>query len=154
DLKTGKIKSQVTRGKWVLRGIDRVDAEKRQVWFHAGGVHPAQDPYFIHYARVNFDGTGLVLLTSGDGDHTLEYSPDGKFFIDTYSRVDLPPVTELRRTEDGKRVCGLERADISALKAAGWRAPEPFVASGRDGKTPIYGVIFRPRTFDPGKRYP
>jgi dipeptidyl aminopeptidase/acylaminoacyl peptidase len=154
DLKTGKIKSQVTWGKWVLRGIDRVDAEKRQVWFRASGIHPSQDPYFIHYARVNFDGAGLVRLTSGDGDHRIEHSPDGKFFVDTYSRVDLPPVTELRRTEDGKRVCGLERADISALKAAGWRAPEPFVANGRDGKTPIYGVIFRPRKFDPTKKYP
>ena len=57
------------RGEWVVRGVDRVDEEKRQVWFRAGGIHPGQDPYYVHYARVNFDGTGLVVLTEGDGTH-------------------------------------------------------------------------------------
>jgi dipeptidyl aminopeptidase/acylaminoacyl peptidase len=137
-----------------VRGVDRVDAAKRQIWFHAGGIHPGQDPCYVHYARVNFDGTGLVLLTEGNGTHAIDYSPDGRFLIDTYSRLDLPPVMELRRVEDGKLICELERADISALVAAGWKMPEPFVATGRDGHTDIYGVIFRPSNFDPGKRYP
>ncbi len=154
DTKTGRVKNQVTKGQWVVRGVDRVDEAKRQIWFRAGGIHPGQDPYFVHHARVNFDGTGLVLLTKGDGTHRVEYSPDGTYYLDSYSRVDLPPVTELRRTRDGQRLCELERADASGLKAAGWQAPEPFVARARDGKTDIYGVIFRPTTFDPAKRYP
>jgi dipeptidyl aminopeptidase/acylaminoacyl peptidase len=154
DLKTGQVKNPITRGEWVVRGVDRVDAARRQVWFRAGGIHPEQDPYYIHYARVNFDGTGLVLFTEGDGTHSIEYSPDGRFLLDTYSRVDLPPIVELRRIEDGGLICLLERADASALRAAGRQTPEPFVAKGRDGKTDIYGVIFRPTNFDPARKYP
>lgn len=154
DGNTGEVKHQVTRGEWVVRGVDRVDADQRQLWFRAGGIHPGQDPYHVHHARVNFDGTGLVVLTEGDGTHGLEYSPDGRFYLDTWSRVDQPPVIELRRTVDGKLVCELERADASALLQAGWRAPQPFVAKGRDGQTDIYGAIWRPTNFDPACKYP
>ena len=150
----GKVKGRITRGEWLVRRVDRVDVEKRRIWFRAGGIHPKQDPYHIHYARVGFDGRGLVVLTRGDGTHSIEYSPDGRLFLDRYSRVDLPPVTELRRTEDGKLVCVLERADWSALLRTGWKPPVRFAAKGRDGKTDIYGVIYRPTTFRPDRKYP
>jgi dipeptidyl aminopeptidase/acylaminoacyl peptidase/uncharacterized protein (DUF885 family) len=154
DAQTGSVKNQITRGEWVVRGVDRVDEKDRQVWFRAGGICPTQDPYYVHSCRINFDGSGLTLLTEGDGTHTVQYSPDRRFLIDTYSRVDTAPVTELRRTQDGKRVCELERADLSALLATGWKAPERLVAKGRDGRTDIYGVLFRPTNFDPRKKYP
>ncbi len=154
DAKTGEVKNQITQGDWVVRGVEHVDQTKRQIWFRACGVYPAQDPYYVHYGRVNFDGTGLVFLTQGDGTHTLRYSPDRKYFLDASSRVDRPPVTELRRTRDGQLVCELEQADWSELLAAGWQKPERFAANGRDGKTKIYGVIYRPTNFDPGKAYP
>jgi len=151
---TGKVKNQITKGKWVVRRVDHLDVEKRQVWFRAGGIRPGQDPYYIHYARVNFDGSGLTVLTDGDGTHEIEYSPDRRFFLDRYSRVDMPTVTELRRTSDGKLVCVLERADMSALLKTGWKPPIRFTAKGRDGKTDIHGVIYRPMKFDPKRKYP
>ena len=154
DVTSGQVKNQITKGNWVVRGVDRVDVEKRQVWFRAGGIHPDQDPYHVHFARVNFDGTGLTLLTEGDGTHRVDYSPDGRFYFDSWSRVDQAPVTELRRAADGKLVCELERADDSALAGAGWRVPERFSAKGRDGAPDIYGVIWRPTNFDPARRYP
>jgi dipeptidyl-peptidase 4 len=154
DAKTGRVKNQITKGEWVVRGVEQMDKEKRQIWFRAAGIVPGQDPYYIHYCRVNFDGSSLVVLTEGDGIHAAEFSPDRKFLIDTWSRVDLAPVTELRRAEDGKLVCKLETADASALKEIGWRAPERFVAKARDGETDIYGVIVRPTNFDPNKKYP
>jgi len=154
DSQTGRVKSQITKGPWVVRGVDLVDEAKRQVWFHAGGVRPGQDPYYVHYGRVSFDGSGMVILTEGDGSHSIEYSPDRRFFLDTWSRVDLPPITELRRTEDGKLVCELEKADWSELLKTGWQVPERFMAKGRDGQTDVFGVIFRPTGFDPKRKYP
>ncbi len=154
DARTGAVKNPITKGEWLVRGVDRVDEETRQVWFRAMGIVPGQDPYHVHFARVNLDGTGLVMLTEGDGDHQVRYSPDRRFLVDTYSRVDLAPVTELRKAEDGKLVVGLERGDDSALRAEGIAAPERFVAKGRDGTTDIHGVIFRPGRLDPSKKYP
>jgi len=154
DAETGAVKNQITKGDWVVRGVDWVDATNRQIWFRAGGIRPGQDPYFIHFCRVNFDGTGLLVLTEGDGTHQADFAPDRKFFVDSWSRVDAPPVTELRRASDGKLMCELERAEIRRLVAAGWQRPERLAAKGRDGKTDIYGVIFRPTHFDPQKKYP
>jgi len=154
DSRTGTIKNQITKGPWVMRQVERVDPDKRQIWFQVLGYYPGQDPYHTHYARINFDGTGLTLLTEGDGTHRIAYSPNGKYILDTYSRVDLAPVTELRNAETGKLICKVEEADISEAVAAGRPTTERFVAMGRDGKTPIYGFIQRPSNFDPSKKYP
>src|SRR5262249_26189323 len=112
DGKAGKEKNQITKGEWVVRGIDRIDEARRQVWFRASGKNKDHDTYLIHDYRINFDGTGLVALTEGNGSHRVRYSPDRKYLIDTYSRADMAPVHELRRVEDGKLVCELEKADI------------------------------------------
>ncbi len=114
-------------------------------------VPKKQDPYFVQYYRINFDGTGLTALTDADGYHTATFSPDNKYFVDTWSRVDLAPISQLRRTSDAKVLLDLEKADATELAKAGWRAPEVFVAKGRDGTTEIWGVIVRPSNFDPKK---
>ena len=154
DSQSGYMKHQITRGDWVVRKIERVDEEKRQIWFRASGVFDDQDPYFIHFCRVNFDGTGLVKLTQSNGNHEVQYSPDGRFLIDTWSRVDQGPVTELRDASSGDLITVIEQSDISALEASGWKKPETFVAKCRDGLTDIHGVIYRPTHFDPSKKYP
>jgi dipeptidyl aminopeptidase/acylaminoacyl peptidase len=154
DGTSGTVKNQITKGAWVVRGVDRVDAAARQIWFRASGTYAGQDPYQIHYYRINFDGSGLTAMTQDDGSHTVTYSPDSKYYVDTWSRVDLLPVSQLRRTVDRSVVMELERADPRPLSALGIRAPEPFVAKGRDGTTDIYGIIIRPSTFDPQKKYP
>jgi dipeptidyl aminopeptidase/acylaminoacyl peptidase len=154
DGATGRVLHQITRGGWPVRGVQKVDEATRQIWFSAGGRNAGEDPYFQHYYRINFDGSGLAALTTVPADHQVAYSADMEFFVDTYSRVDLPPVSELRRTTDGSLVAEVERADITALVAAGWKAPEVFTANGRDGATDIWGLIFRPTTFDPARGYP
>ena len=153
DGAAGRVKNQVTKGGWVVRGVDSVDVAHRQVFFRASGMVPGQDPYFIHYYRVNFDGTGLVRYTQADGNHAITWSPDHQYFVDQYSRVDLPTITELHRVSD-MRVTRLEQGDMSAQLATGWRPPEVFVAKGRDGKTDIWGIVVRPLNFDPAKKSP
>ncbi len=154
DGSTGAVKTQMTKGDWAVRGVQKVDEAKRQIWFSAGGMSAGRDPYFLHYYRINFDGSGLTPLTDADADHVVVYSPDMQFFVDTYSRVDLPTVSELRRTSDRSLVTEVERGDITALAKVGWKAPEAFTAKGRDGVSDIWGLIFRPTQFDPSKRYP
>jgi dipeptidyl aminopeptidase/acylaminoacyl peptidase len=154
DARDGTVKNQITKGEWVVRGIDHIDENHRQVWFLASGKNEGQDPYLIHRYRIDFDGTNLVALTEGDGTHAVQFSPDRKYLIDTYSRIDTVPVHELRRASDGKLVCAMEKADITELEACGWKLPEVFVAKGRDGKTDIWGIICRPRQFNPSKTYP
>ena len=153
DEVSGQIKNAVTRGTWNVREVVEVNPEKRELVLKIFGVE-GQDPYYAHFAKVNFDGSGFTRLTESDGNHRIDYSPDRKFIIDTWSRVDQPKVVELRRADDGKLVCELERADDSALVKTGWSRPERFTAKGRDGKTDIYGIIIRPVNFDPVKKYP
>jgi dipeptidyl aminopeptidase/acylaminoacyl peptidase len=151
---TGQVKNQITKGNWAVRSVVKVDEEKRQIWFSASGMYPGKDPYFVHYYRIDFGGTGLTPLTPADANHTVTFSSDNSVYVDTYSRVDLPPVTELRRSADGSLLMDLEKADHSELVKAGWKAPEVFVAKGRDGTTDIWGVIYRPTNFDPATKYP
>jgi dipeptidyl-peptidase-4 len=151
---TGEVLHPLTQGEWVVRSVEFVDVENRQIWFQASGVYPEQDPYYLHYCRVDFDGKNFMLLTAGDGTHTVEISPDRKFLVDTYSRVDRAQITELRSATDGRLIRVLETAALDSLIATGWQVPEPFSAKARDGQTDIYGVIYRPSTFDPKKSYP
>jgi len=154
DAATGAVKNSVTSGEWNVREVVNVDEKKRQLTLKVMGLNPGEDPYHVHWARVSFDGSGFTRLTGGDGTHTVSESPDGSLLLDTWSRVDQPPVTELRRASDGSKIAELARADDAVLRKAGWSPPERFAAKGRDGKTDIYGIIVRPTGFDPEKRYP
>ncbi|MGH7465383.1 MAG: DPP IV N-terminal domain-containing protein, partial [Longimicrobiales bacterium] len=154
DGETGRVKNQITRGPWVVRGVDSVDVTNRQIWFRAAGMNRDQDPYFVHYYRVNFDGSDLVAYTEADGNHNASWSPDRQYYVDMYSRVDLPTVLELRRTRDRRVLAQLAQGDMTAQLATGWRPPEVFVAKGRDGETDIWGIIVRPVNFDPSRKYP
>ncbi|MEI7576819.1 MAG: prolyl oligopeptidase family serine peptidase [Armatimonadota bacterium] len=144
----------ITRGQWVVRALDRVDEDKRQIWFQASGMDGDQDPYNVHFCRVNFDGTGFTRLTEGNGNHRVSYSPDGAYLLDSYSRPDLAPVHEVRSALTGKKVLDLEVADASELTKAGFQMPRVFSAKGRDGKTDIWGHVYLPTNFDPAKSYP
>ncbi|MFU8829116.1 MAG: DPP IV N-terminal domain-containing protein, partial [Phycisphaerales bacterium] len=154
DMSTGKVKHAITSGDWVVRAVDRVDEERREVWLRVMGINDGEDPYHIHHARVGLDGSSFMLLTEGDGTHRIDFGPDGAHFVDVWSRADQPPVTEIRRSSDGSRVAVLAEADASELSAAGWTPPERFAAKGRDGETAIWGLIHRPTNFDASKKYP
>ena len=111
---TGKVKNQITKGEWVVRGVEKVDEEKRQIWFQASGMYPGKDPYFVHYYRINFDGSGLAALTEADANHQVSFSSDMKYYVDTWSRSTRPRSPELRSAADRRLIAELERGDIQA----------------------------------------
>ena len=154
DGTSGQVKRQVTKGEWVLRQVDYVDETNRVVYFTASGFNKGEDPYNLHYCRINLDGTGFTDMTPENGNHRVTFSADRSYFTDVYSRPDLPPVSQLKRTSDVSVVAGLQRCDVSALQAEGWQMPEVFCAKGRDGQTDIWGNIYRPMHFDASKSYP
>jgi len=153
DRQTGKCK-QVTKGGYYLRGVQHVDEKNGVIYFSANGNRGAEDPYFIHYYRIDLNGKNLKCLTPEEGYHSANYTDDYQYLVDTYSTVTTPPTTVLRSAKDGKIVREIAKADISKLQAEGWQAPEVFVAKGRDDKTDIWGLIQRPSNFDSNKKYP
>ncbi|MGY4182826.1 dipeptidyl aminopeptidase/acylaminoacyl peptidase [Bradyrhizobium sp. USDA 4518] len=152
--RTGELKNQITRGDWVVRAVYYVDPIKRQIWFGASGMNPGEDPYFVHAYRIDFDGRGLTALTPEQANHHIEFSPSGRYYVDLWSRIDLPPRMVLYRASDNSELTDVERADIRDLIGVGWKPPLSFTAKGRDGKTDIWGVIHLPVNFDPNRRYP
>lgn len=153
DLSTGKLKQQVTKGNFVVTRMVRVDESARMIYFEANGREAGRDPYFTFMYRIKFDGSGLTLLTPEDGNHQVTWSPDRKYFVDNYSKPDVPP-TAVLRDANGKLIATLETADVSRLKAAGWKPPTPITVRSRDGKWDLYGLMFTPTDLDTKKKYP
>ena len=154
DVATGAVKRQVTQGAWVVKSVEHIDESARTIDIRLAGRDTTQDPYHEHFARVSLDTGSMVMLTSGDGTCRVEFSPDRTALICVRACADIPPVYEMRRTSDGMVIAELGAGDARAMIAAGWRAPRPFVAKGRDGVTDIWGLVYRPSDFDPAKKYP
>jgi len=152
--KTGQLENQITQGHWVVQQIEYVDEPNRRVYFSASGPEKDEDPYQTHLYSVAFDGKGLQLLTPESATHSINLSPDGAYFVDNYSRPDLPDKIILRRAKDGSEVRVLEQTDSSPLTKMGWKAPEPFHGKASDGTTDLYGLIWRPSNFDTTRKYP
>lgn len=154
DGKTGELKNQITSGNWPVRDVVEIDEENRQIYFAASGIDKDQDPYFVHYFRIGFDGKNLTRFTTENANHKVVFSPDYEYYVDQYSRIDMPPVTLLKKASNQEQIMKLQEGDVSDLMASGWQIPEPFKAKGRDGETDIWGMIVRPTSFDPEKEYP
>jgi len=153
DLQSGQLKNQITTGEGNVTQVLRVDEKNRLIYFLAVGKEKGRDPYFIHFYRIGFDGSGLKLLTPENANHEVTISHSGKYFVDSYSTPDTPPVTVLRDAS-GKLMATVQKANISRLLATGWKPPVPFTVKARDGVTDLYGLMFKPTDLDPNKKYP
>jgi dipeptidyl aminopeptidase/acylaminoacyl peptidase len=149
----GSVRHQITSGDWVVTGLIGVHETTGRVFFTARGREPERHPEYDLLYAAGLDGSGITLLTPEDADHQITQVPGATQFLDTYSRVDQPAVTVIRAA-DGRVVKELEKTDITALKAIGWRPGEVFRAKARDGVTEITGVIWKPSHFDSTKSYP
>ncbi len=153
DLQTGTLKKQITTGEGNVTRVVRVDEKNRIIYFQAVGKEKGRDPYFIHLYKIGFDGNNLTLLTPEDATHDVSLSPTGKYFTDSYSKPNLPPIAVLRDM-DGKLITTLENADISKLTAIGWNPPMPITVKARDGVTDLYGLMYVPTKLDTRQKYP
>ena len=153
DLATGALKRPITSGEWNVLEVLRLDPETRTVWFTGNEKEPG-DPYFHYLYRVDIDDGEVTLLTPDSAYHEVTLSPDGRYFVDSYSTPTTPPVAVIRDSRSGEVVQELERADTDALVAAGWQPPIPFTVKARDDTTDLYGLLYRPTDFDPALRYP
>ena len=153
DLQTGRLKHQITTGEGNVTQLLRVDEKNRMLYFLGVGKEKGRDPYFRHLYSIGFDGKNLKLLSPEDGDHDIALSPSGRFFTDSYSKPDVPPIAVLRDA-DGKQVLTLEKADISRLTATRWKPPTPITVKARDGVTDLYGLMYKPTNLDTSKKYP
>jgi dipeptidyl aminopeptidase/acylaminoacyl peptidase len=155
DLATGKLKNKINSGDGVVTNVSRINDTTRTMWFTEVGHEAGQNPYYNHFYRIQLDGTKEVSLTPDDGTHEVQSSPDGKYLVDTWSKTDVPYASSLRDATTGALVMPLEKgADPAALKAAGWNPVETIKMKARDGKTDIYGIMFKPGNLDPSKKYP
>lgn len=155
DVFTGMVKKQLTKGEWVVKSVVNVDEKKRTLIFKACGMDKGEDPYLEKYYSLNIDNGKMQPLTPENANHNVTFSSDYSYFVDNYSRVDLPPTLVVRSATDGKVILKpQQQPDITKAVEAGWRMPEVFSAKGRDGQTDIWGVIIRPTNFDPNKKYP
>lgn len=153
DSTSGAQKSHITTGDGNVAQVLHVDKDARAVYFVGVGKEAGRDPYYRHFYRIGLDGKSQTLLTPENADHTIDVSPSGKYFVDSYSTPEVPPVAVLRDA-NGQIVMPLETADISQLVATGWKPPMPITVKARDGTTDLYGLLFRPTHFDESKRYP
>lgn len=155
DGRDGAVKRQLTKGKWVVKKVIAVDESRHSVVMEVCGIDPQQDPYFVHYVRVDWKTGQMTRLTQSNGTHErLWFSPDGQTYVCRWSRIDQPNVSELRRSADGSLILRFSEGDPSKLKATGWQLPQAFVAKDRYDKDLIYGVVVLPPNFDPRQRYP
>ena len=154
DSRNGAVKKQITKGEWVVKSVLHVNPAKREITFVGCGKDVGEDPYLEKIYKVNMDNNRIVALTPENANHSAVFTADRKYFMDVYSRVDKEPVTVLRDGSTGRVLMELEKGDVSKALAEGWSFPEVFVAKGRDGETDIWGIIKRPRNFDPDKKYP
>jgi len=149
----GTLKNQIDKGEYVAEDVSWVDEKGRALYMTASGHEDGEDPYFMHFYRASLDGSGMKLLDSGDASHTVTMSDSGKYFIDTFSRINTAPDSILEDA-NGAEVMPLEKVDVTPLTSAGYKFPEPFKVKADDGITDLYGVMYKPFDFDPNKKYP
>lgn len=146
----GRLVAQLTSGDWAVDGVSRIDGE--HAYFSARS-NPAR-PYDLHLCRVPLGGGAMQQLTQEEGKHTIAFAPNGKTFLDTHSAPARAPVTALKRSDGTVLNAELLTTDISRLQAAGYTPPEEFCVKAADGATDLWGVMYKPHDFDPGRKYP
>lgn len=153
DAENGKLKNRITEGEFVVTKVSYVDEDANEIYFLANGKNKDANPYYSHLYKIGFDGKGLKELSPETGDHSINWSPNHEYYIDSYSTPTKPNISVLKK-KDGKIVSKLEEADIDKLIANGWNAPKEFNVRSANDQWDLYGLMFTPKNLDKSKKYP
>jgi dipeptidyl aminopeptidase/acylaminoacyl peptidase len=144
----------LTNGTFFVNYVLDVNTKDGLVYFVASGKEPNRNPYEQYLYSVSFDGKKLKLITTEPGNHEITLSPDRLHISDVYSTPQLHSKTWLRELKSGKVLLEMSKADVAGLIRMNWSPPQSFSAMGKDGKSTIYGLLWKPTNFDPSKKYP
>ncbi len=149
DLK-GTLLSTITRHAFEVANVVKLDEKSGQLWYLArdGDNHMKMQ---LH--RVGLDGKNDKRLTDPTLNHAVSLSPDGKWFVDVAQTHDIAPVTRLFDS-NGKMVAELARSDLTKFEQLGLKTAELYTYKAADGVTDLHGLLYKPSTFDPSKKYP
>lgn len=151
----GNLKCRVTSGDSLVAGnILEIDTIGRKIIFSGYGNEPGVNPYYRMYYTARLDGKRQQLLTPGNFNHEITLSPDNRYAVDRYSRIDYPTSLRAVNVSNPGKSHEVDKLDISELVKMGWKAPQRFQVKAADGVTDLYGIMFLPSDFDPAKRYP
>ncbi|MGH9487785.1 MAG: DPP IV N-terminal domain-containing protein [Terriglobales bacterium] len=148
----GTLLHQIDHGQFMAGDIEAVDDATGTMYFTAYGYKAGENSYYRHLYKIGLNGQDMQVLDPADANHAVQASDDGRYFVDTYSRVDSAPISEL--LGDSGKLLHLETTDVKALLAAGYQFPTPFHVKAADGITDLYGVMFKPFNFNLHLKYP
>ena len=154
SLKSGKMLRPITRGTGDVIQVPYLNRKNGTLWYVGVGRTPGMNPYYRQLFRVNIFTGKTRLLTPENADHVITMAPGGKYFVDSYSTPITPPVALLRASFTGHVMATVARTKIARLRAMGWVPPVPFTVKARDGKTMLYGLLYKPTNFNAAKKYP
>ena len=156
--KNGSLVGQVTKGSWALRSsggpfwlrqsVVNIDEEHSQVYF----TSLEKSSIERHLYRIGLDGSGLQRITREEGVHKVSFSPDGKYYFDTYSNINTLPALALY-SRDGERLTVIAEPRPELLEELQLQTPELFTIPTTDGFL-MPAQILKPKDFNPGKKYP
>lgn len=149
----GNLQNRITQGSFMVGDIMKIDTTAQTIYYEGFGKEEGVNPNYAHYYSVNFDGDGQRLLTPEDANHRFSMSDTENYFVQNFSRPDLPTTAKLRNNE-GEVLFELESVDLERMVEAGYTLPENFSVKAADEVTDLYGVMWKPADFDPEKQYP
>jgi dipeptidyl-peptidase-4 len=146
----GKFITQLTSGNFWGTSILRIDEKSKTIFFRARKENSARFDLY----KVGLDGKGLARLTFGDYSHDqVNISPNGKYFITTYSNLSTPYRMALL---DMKGKVIRELGDSRGIAFENYSVPKSELkyAKSQDGLFNLPVLITYPTNFDPNKKYP
>ena len=143
----------MTTGECVAVQIASIETVRRTVYLYRySSVYDIFPTYYMIY-KVHIDSEGVTPLSTEDGQHQVKFLKSNRYYIDTYSRVDMEPKIMLKDNK-GQGILELAKPDIELAYKAGWKKPERFVVKAADNITDLHGVMWKPADFDSTKVYP